>query len=228
MTPNPRDLELQRNNAHNTHRAASARATSLVMPNHESSNNDAVLRVPEHVSGASSSAGTLNHLRYADLNHLGYAVPPPSGRRRSHDTRRPGDFSLAHHATSHGHHDVSGIYRHRDAGLPPYRPRVVETFTAVVATLFVLGVVACACVFPYQAVLDRKADARRWEVSLARWSAERDYPAYQPIARFATRPASDGIQAYVVDKSASTFDVVDAEENVATAAAPAPAERRVV
>ena len=225
MTPNPRDLELQRNNAHNTHNAASSRATSLVMPNQESSNNDAVLRV----SGASRSAGTVNHLRYADLNHLGYATPPPSGRRKSHDTRHPNDVSHAHHAISHGHHDVSGIYRHRDAGLPPYRPRVVETFTAVIATLFVLGVVACACVFPYQAVLDRKADTRRWEVSLARWSAERDYPAYQPIARFATRPASDGIQAYVVDAAstrASTSDVVDAD--AATATAPAPAERRVV
>ena len=195
------------------------------MPNQESSNNDAVLRV----SGASSSERTVNHLRYADLNHVGYATPPPSGRRKSHDTRRPNDVSHAHHAISHGHHDVSGIYRHRDAGLPPYRPRVVETFTAVIATLFVLGVVACACVFPYQAVLDRKADTRRWEVSLARWSAERDYPAYQPIARFATRPASDGIQAYVVDAAstrASTSDVVDAD--AATATAPAPAERRVV
>ena len=225
MTPNPRDLELQRNNAHNTHNAASSRATSLVMPNQESSNNDAVLRV----SGASSSAGTVNHLRYADLNHVGYAVPPPSNRRKSYGTRRPNDVSHAHHAISHGHHDMTGIYRHRDAGLPPYRPRVVETFTAVVATLFVLGVVACACVFPYQAVLDRKADTRRWEVSLARWSAERDYPAYQPIARFATRPASDGIQAYVVDAAstrASTFDDVDAD--AATATAPAPAERRVV
>lgn len=225
MTPNPRDLELQRNNAHNTHNAASSRATSLVMPNQESSNNDAVLRV----SGASSSERTVNHLRYADLNHVGYATPPPSGRRKSHDTRRPNDVSHDHHATSHGHHDMTGIYRHRDAGLPPYRPRVVETFTAVIATLFVLGVVACACVFPYQAVLDRKADTRRWEVSLARWSAERDYPAYQPIARFATRPASDGIQAYVVDAAstrASTFDVVDAD--AATATAPAPAERRVV
>ena len=226
MTPNPRDLELQRNNANNTHNAASSRATSLVMPNQESSNNDAVLRV----SGASDrSAGTVNHLRYADLNHVGYATPPPSGRRKSHDTRRPNDVSHDHHATSHGHHDMTGIYRHRDAGLPPYRPRVVETFTAVIATLFVLGVVACACVFPYQAVLDRKADTRRWEVSLARWSAERDYPAYQPIARFATRPASDGIQAYVVDAAstrASTFDVVDAD--AATATAPAPAERRVV
>ena len=225
MTPNPRDLELQRNNAHNTHNAASSRATSLVMPNQESSNNDAVLRV----SGASSSAGTVNHLRYADLNHVGYATPPPSNRRKSHDTRRPNDVSHDHHATSHGHHDMTGIYRHRDAGLPPYRPRVVETFTAVIATLFVLGVVACACVFPYQAVLDRKADTRRWEVSLARWSAERDYPAYQPIARFATRPASDGIQAYVVDAAstrASTSDVVDAD--AATATAPAPAERRVV
>jgi hypothetical protein len=225
MTPNPRDLELQRNNAHNTHNAASSRATSLVMPNQESSNNDAVLRV----SGASSSERTVNHLRYADLNHVGYATLPPSNRRKSHDTRRPNDVSHDHHATSHGHHDMTGIYRHRDAGLPPYRPRVVETFTAVIATLFVLGVVACACVFPYPAVLDRKADTRRWEVSLARWSAERDYPAYQPIARFATRPASDGIQAYVVDAAstrASTFDVVDAD--AATATAPAPAERRVV
>jgi hypothetical protein len=225
MTPNPRDLELQRNNAHNTHNAASSRATSLVMPNQESSNNDAVLRV----SGASSSERTVNHLRYADLNHVGYATLPPSNRRKSHDTRRPNDVSHDHHATSHGHHDMTGIYRHRDAGLPPYRPRVVETFTAVIATLFVLGVVACACVFPYQAVLDRKADTRRWEVSLARWSAERDYPAYQPIARFATRPASDGIQAYVVDAAstrASTSDVVDAD--AATATAPAPAERRVV
>jgi hypothetical protein len=74
MTPNPRDLELQRNNAHNTHNAASSRATSLVMPNQESSNNDAVLRV----SGASSSERTVNHLRYADLNHVGYATLPPS------------------------------------------------------------------------------------------------------------------------------------------------------
>ena len=81
--------------------------------------------------------------------------------------------------------------------MPPYRPRVVETFTAVIAAALVAGFVACACVFPYQAVLDRKADARRWEVSLARWGAARDDPVYPPIARFATRRASDGVDAYL-------------------------------
>ena len=65
--------------------------------------------------------------------------------------------------------------------------------------------------FPYQAVLDRKADARRWEVSLARWGAARDDPVYPPIARFATRPASDGVDAYVVARREDE-DVDDANE----------------
>ena len=166
------------------------------------------------VDAASSGAGALNHMRYADLNHLGLPGPPHSGRRTRH-AGYPGDGSRGHHG-NHGHR------RHRGS-LPPYRPRVVETFTAAVSLLLVAGVVACASAFPYRAALDRQADARRWEVSLARWSAARDEPAYPPIARFATRPASEGVDAYVVERRVGVLrgDFEDFEED--DAAAPAPA-----
>ena len=52
MTPNPNDLEMQRNNAH---RAASARPTSMVMSNHNSGNDHTVLRVSGNASDAASS-----------------------------------------------------------------------------------------------------------------------------------------------------------------------------
>ena len=202
MTPNPNDLEMQRNKAH---RAASARPTSMVMSNHNnhnSSNDHTVLRVSG--SEASSGAGTLNHLRYADLNHLGNPSGPPNSGRDARHTVHPGDVQRGHHGHRKHHH------RAPDA-LPPYRPRVVEAFTAAIAAALVAGVVACACAFPYQAVLDRKADARRWEVSLARWGAARDDPVYPPIARFAARPASDGVDAYVVARREDE-DVDDANE----------------
>ena len=216
MTPNPDDLEMQRNNAHdNAHRAATARDASLAMTNNESGSNDTARRVSGYASDAASSgAGALNHLRYADLNHLGLPGPPHSGRRTRH-AGYPGDGSRGHHG-NHGHR------RHRGS-LPPYRPRVVETFTAAVSLLLVAGVVACASAFPYRAALDRQADARRWEVSLARWSAARDEPASPPIARFATRPASEGVDAYVVERRVGVLrgDFEDFEED--DAAAPAPA-----
>ena len=201
MTPNPNDLEMQRNNAH---RAASARPTSMVMSNHNSGNDHTVLRVSGNASDAvSSGSGTLNHLRYADLNHLGNPSGPPNSGIDARHTVHPGDVQRGHHG--HRKH-----HRAPDA-LPPYRPRVVEAFTAAIAAALVAGVVACACAFPYQAVLDRKADARRWEVSLARWGAARDDPVYPPIARFATLPASDGVDAYVVARREDE-DVDDANE----------------
>lgn len=204
MTPNPDDLEMQRNNAH---RPGTARLASLVMTNHESGTNDTARRVPGHASDAASlGAGPLNHLRYADLNHLEFPGPPHSGRRARH-TRRPGAWSR----DRHGHH----ARRPRDS-LPEYRPRVVETFTAAIVAALVAGVVACASALPYRAALDRQADGHRLEVSLARWGEGRGDPAYPPIARFAARPASEGLDAYVVERrvavgpAADDRDVVDA------------------
>ena len=43
------------------------------------------------------------------------------------------------------------------------------------------------------------------------WGAARDDPVYPPIARFATRPASDGVDAYVVARREDE-DVDDANE----------------
>jgi hypothetical protein len=76
----------------------------------------------------------------------------------------------------------------------------METFTAVILLLLVVGVVACACAFPYRAVLERKADQRRWEVSLARWTLEEDFPVYEPIARFAARPSAEGLAVYLPEE----------------------------
>ena len=64
--------------------------------------------------------------------------------------------------------------------LPPYDPARVEAFTAFILVLLVAGVVAVACVFPYQGTREQASDDRRWEVTLARWFARNDFSAYAP------------------------------------------------
>lgn len=69
--------------------------------------------------------------------------------------------------------------------LPPYDPARVEAFTAFILVLLVAGIVAVACVFPYQGTREQASDDRRWEVTLARWFARNDFPAYAPLEKFA-------------------------------------------
>jgi hypothetical protein len=69
--------------------------------------------------------------------------------------------------------------------LPPYDPARVEAFTAFILVLLVAGIVAVACVFPYQGTREQASDDRRWEVTLARWFARSDFPAYAPLEKFA-------------------------------------------
>ena len=65
--------------------------------------------------------------------------------------------------------------------LPPYDPARVEAFTAFILVLLVAGIVAVACVFPYQGTREQASDDRRWEVTLARWFARNDFSAYAPL-----------------------------------------------
>ena len=51
--------------------------------------------------------------------------------------------------------------------------------------LLVAGIVAVACVFPYQGTREQASDDRRWEVTRARWFARNDFPAYEPLEAFA-------------------------------------------
>ena len=69
--------------------------------------------------------------------------------------------------------------------LPPYDPARVEAFTAFILVLLVAGIVAVACVFPYQGTREQASDDRRWEVTLARWFARNEFPAYAPLEAFA-------------------------------------------
>lgn len=78
--------------------------------------------------------------------------------------------------------------RHRDAHplppLSPHAPLLVDAFAAVIIALFAIGVVACAVAFPIQGARDTAGDDTRWEVTLARWSAARQFPTIPQLAPF--------------------------------------------
>ena len=118
-------------------------------------------------NGFASNGGNGNSLRYGDLNDVG---DPPS------------------------HASASASAKNL---IPPYAPWMTEAFTTVVLVLLTAGIVACACVFPNLAAIDAKADDRRWEITLAQWTLAEGLPEYQPIARFATAPAAEGIKRYL-------------------------------
>ena len=121
-------------------------------------------------NGFASNGGNGNSLRYGDLNDVG--DPPSHG----------------------GHASASASAKNL---IPPYAPRMAEAFTTFVLVLLTAGIVACACVFPNLAAIDAKADDRRWEITLAQWTLAEGLPEYQPIARFATAPAAEGIKLYL-------------------------------
>lgn len=103
---------------------------------------------------------------------------------------------------------------------PPAPPRVVrahdpptvDVFAAVVLALLVVGVVACACVFPAQGERDARGDARRWEKTLAAWSVANDLPRVASLEGFYAAAATGttrGIEAYLPP----TRELEDSETN---------------
>ena len=90
----------------------------------------------------------------------------------------------------------------RPAPIPDHHPLTVDLFAAVILTLLAVGIVAVACVFPYQGLRDVAGDNRRWEVTLARWSVANDLPRVPSLERFyptATERigGGGGIEAYL-------------------------------
>ena len=83
--------------------------------------------------------------------------------------------------------------------VPPHDPPTVDVFAAVVLGLLVVGVVACACVFPAQGARDAAGDARRWETTLAAWSIANDLPRVASLEGFYAGAATGarGIEAYL-------------------------------
>ena len=64
--------------------------------------------------------------------------------------------------------------------------------------LLAVGIVAVACVLPYQGLRDADGDGHRWQVTLARWSIARDYPVVSSLAGYAERAErGGGIEAYL-------------------------------
>ncbi|ACO63658.1 predicted protein [Micromonas commoda] len=83
--------------------------------------------------------------------------------------------------------------------VPIHDPPTVDVFAAVVLGLLVVGVVACACVFPAQGARDARGDARRWETTLAAWSIANDLPRVASLEGFYAGAAKGarGIEAYL-------------------------------
>ena len=83
--------------------------------------------------------------------------------------------------------------------VPSHDPPTVDLFAAVVLGLLVVGVVACACVFPAQGARDARGDARRWETTLAAWSVANDLPRVASLEGFYAGAATGarGIEAYL-------------------------------
>ena len=88
--------------------------------------------------------------------------------------------------------------RPRAAQIPPYEAPAVDAFAAVILGLLAVGIVAVACVLPYQGLRDADGDGHRWQVTLARWSIARDYPVVSSLAGYAERAErGGGIEAYL-------------------------------
>ena len=74
----------------------------------------------------------------------------------------------------------------------------MDAFAAVILGLLAVGIVAVACVLPYQGLRDADGDGHRWQVTLARWSIARDYPVVSSLAGYAERAErGGGIEAYL-------------------------------
>jgi len=96
------------------------------------------------------------------------------------------------------HDDEPPGAHHRAAQIPPYEAPAVDAFAAVILGLLAVGIVAVACVLPYQGLRDADGDGHRWQVTLARWSIARDYPVVPSLAGYAERAErGGGIEAYL-------------------------------
>lgn len=100
-------------------------------------------------------------------------------------------------------HDSARTDPPSPAPVPDHRPITVDLFAAVVLTLLAVGIVAVACVFPYQGLRDVAGDGRRWEVTLARWSVSNGSPrvpfleGFYPTATQGRGGWGGGIEAYL-------------------------------
>ena len=99
-----------------------------------------------------------------------------------------------------------------DGGLRPHAPLLVDAFAAVIISLFTIGVVACAVAFPIQGARDADASERRWEVTLARWSAARWFSGVQRLAGFYDSSVGAGVDAFFPEDAAADFDFTGNED----------------
>ena len=73
-------------------------------------------------------------------------------------------------------------------------------------------------------VKEAAGDRHRWEVTLARWSASRGFPSFDPLREFYPQPASAGIDRYLNTPTASEgAEAEDEDEEEGEVRAPAPA-----
>ena len=113
-------------------------------------------RASEAAQAASASALAVHNARAARNDTLSLAVVESTAVDNSAQTDPP-----------------------RPAPIPDHHPLTVDLFAAVILTLLAVGIVAVACVFPYQGLRDVAGDNRRWEVTLARWSVANDLPPWK-------------------------------------------------
>ena len=99
-----------------------------------------------------------------------------------------------------------------DGNLPPHDPLLVDAFAAIILALFTVGVVACAVAFPIQGARDADASERRWEVTLARWSAARAHPGVPRLAGPYDSSAGAGVGAFFPEDVAADFDFTGDED----------------
>ena len=126
-----------------------------------------------HRSGSLASKGSSQRSRSALATEPG-----------AHDARRRGDVVVAvrpdgtvsraaerPEEVRRGTKKGPFSKRLRREGPAPYAPAKTESFTVAIVALFLVGVVACAVVFPFQGLRDADSDAERWEATIERWRA---------------------------------------------------------
>ena len=170
-----------------------------------------------------AASGTARSFTVAEGG--GSAVPPPADRPVVVAVSPTGAVTRARR------HERSkrSKRRHRDAHPPPplpplqpHAPLVVDAFAAVILALFLVGVVACAVAFPIQGARDTAGDDTRWEVTLARWSAAREFPPIPQLAPFdAILRGGAGLEGVEALFAKNTKDEIDAGAE-APNASPAP------
>ena len=154
------------------------------------------------------------HLRHPRRKHAHRPLIEPSADYPSENAvviavpdRSVGD-SRRRRAVSPSSDCVGGC----DGGLRPHAPLLVDAFATVIISLFTIGVVACAVAFPIQGARDADASERRWEVTLARWSAARRFSGVQRLAGFYDSSVGAGVDAFFPEDTVADFDFTGNED----------------